>query len=81
MHENIIKFRRRITYIDGTMGAKCGKLKLIYHKGDWIDSETGEVFTALIRTKTNKLVSFVPMLQGFKRVAYVDRKNIIIKED
>ena len=75
----IIKLKKPITFINGTIGATCGKIKLIYCSDAWIDSETGELYTAIINIKNGKIKGFVPMLDGYKRFVYVNRKNNIIK--
>lgn len=73
----IIKLKKPITFINGVIGATCGKVKFIYSSDTWIDSETGECYTAVVSLKNGKIIGFVPMFGGFKRFAYAKGKKIL----
>ena len=72
----MLKCRCRLTYTDGVIGVKCGKITLKFVNNDWIDSETGEVYTAVINYRNGKIVGFIPMPANNEKFVYVYKRNL-----
>ena len=69
----MLKPTSSITYIEGVIGIKCGKTTLKFIKNDWINWETGEVFTAVVNVRNGKIKGFVPMPDNYSRYIYTRR--------